>query len=395
MHSPDRKPSALGYALLTYMTLVVAAITLIPFEFKIPRRICINLHGSVSDVLANIVLFIPLGFLFHLARRRAGWPSLLQALGFGVLVSSAVEACQLFLPGRDSSLIDVATNGLGALLGAAAAAYQRTSVRQEQVPLLFAFEMPLMNVAYLLIPLLWLGGLSTGGELVRLGLTTVLGVFGGSVIASVYVNRLGCDKTHDGLMPALYASCWFMIGTLPAVAAFPVEVLAAAGIVALAAQLSARLWKRGNKSERRFELPTLKKVFPLYGLYLLLLSVWPTTLPLAGWSNSLDYGRLTEVQRIVFASRFIEVIAAFTLLGYMAAGMRGRKNESALNMLSWVFGSALAFSILTAVLRYFLSRPLSSVLEATLFTTAALYGAFTYRLQLAGVRRMQAQEKRL
>ena len=154
MHSPDRKPSALGYALLTYMTLVIAAITLIPFEFKIPERIHISLTGSVSDILENIVLFIPLGFLFQLARRRPGGGSLLQALGFGVLVSTAVEACQLFLPGRDSSVIDVATNGLGALLGAAAAAYLRARERQEPVPLLFAFEMPLMNVVYLLIPLL-------------------------------------------------------------------------------------------------------------------------------------------------------------------------------------------------------------------------------------------------
>ena len=70
-------------------------------------------------------------------------------------------------------------------------------------------------------------------------------------------------------------------------------------------------------------------MFPLYGVYLLLLSVWPTTLPLAEWPNDLDYTRLTEAQRIVFTARFIEVIAAFTLLGYMVAGMRGRKDESA------------------------------------------------------------------
>jgi hypothetical protein len=136
MHSPDRKPTVLGYALLSYMTLVIPAIT------------------------------------------------------------TAVETCQLFLPGRDSSLIDVVTNGFGALLGAAAAAYQRARVRQEKVPLLFAFEMPLMNVVYLLIPLLWLGSLSMGGELDRLVLMTVLGVFGGSVLASVYVKRIGCHKRH-------------------------------------------------------------------------------------------------------------------------------------------------------------------------------------------------------
>jgi hypothetical protein len=64
----------------------------------------------------------------------------------------------------------------------------------------------------------------------------------------------------------------------------------------------------GKFSGEEHELPTLKKFFPLYGLYLLLLSAWPTTLPLAEWPNALDYGRLTEVQRIVFASRFIEVM---------------------------------------------------------------------------------------
>lgn len=378
----------MGFALLTYMTLVIAAITLIPFDFRIPQRMAFSSAGSIADIINNIVLFVPLGFLFQVTRRRTGWRFLLQALGFGVLVSIAVEVCQLFLPDRDSSLIDVATNGLGALLGAAGAAYQRTRGPREQMPLLIAFEIPLMNVVYLLVPLLWLGCLSMGGELDRLVLSTVLGVFGGSVIASVYVNRIWRDNSYHGFMPALYASGWFMIGSLPAVAAFPVEVLAAAGVVAVATGLAALLWKRGNKSERRFELPTLKKGFPLYGLYLLLLSVWPTTLSLGAWPQGIDYQQLTEVQRIVFASRFIEVIAAFTLLGYMVAGMRGRKNESGLKMLSWVAGSALAFSILTAVLRDFITGPLSSVQEVSLFTGTALYGAVIYRLQLAAVKRL-------
>ena len=94
----------------------------------------------------------------------------------------------------------------------------------------------------------------------------------------------------------------------------------------------------------------------------------------------------------MFASRFIEVIAAFTLLGYMVAGMRGRKREPALKMLAWVAGSASAFSILTAVLRDFITGPLSSVLEASLFTGAALYGAVIYRLQLAAVKRLKTLE---
>jgi hypothetical protein len=49
----------------------------------------------------------------------------------------------------------------------------------------------------------------------------------------------------------------------------------------------------------------------------------------------------------------------------------------------------LAFSIFTAVLSDFFSGPLSSVLEASLFTGAALYGAVIYRLQIAAVKRLK------
>ena len=394
MNRLEPKPSALGYALLTYMTLVIAAITLIPFEFKLPRELAFSSSGSLSDVLENLVLFIPLGFLFHLLRRRTGWRSVLPALCFGALISAALETGQLFLPARFPSVLDVAANALGAGLGAAAAAVQHPQARPEQMSILFALEMPLMNVVYLIIPLLWLGGISMGGEVHRLGLILVLGLFGGSVLASVYVSRRPPGRRRGDPLPAVYASGWFLLGTLPALASFPLEVLAVAVTVGGAAQISTRLWRRRNEAERRFELTTLHRVLPLYGLFLLLLSVWPSTLPLGEWSRGLDYKHLTEVERIVFAARFIEVIAAFTLLGYMVAEMRGRKSESAVKTLSWVAGAALGFSVLTAAVRDFLAGPLSSVLEAALFTTAALYGAIIYKLQLAAVKRMQTREPR-
>jgi glycopeptide antibiotics resistance protein len=72
MHSPGKMPTALGYALLTYMTLMIAAITLMPFDFRTPQRIAVSSTGSIADIIENVVLFIPLGFLFQLARRRAG-----------------------------------------------------------------------------------------------------------------------------------------------------------------------------------------------------------------------------------------------------------------------------------------------------------------------------------
>jgi hypothetical protein len=63
-----------------------------------------------------------------------------------------------------------------------------------------------------------------------------------------------------------------------------------------------------------------------------------------------------------------------------------------LKILNWVFGSALAFSMFTAVLRDFFSGPQSSVLEASLLTGTALYGAVIYPLQIAAVKRLKTLE---
>ena len=56
MHSSDRKFSTLRYALLTYMTLVTAAIMLCLFDFRIPGHIEIGLTGSLWDILDNVYL---------------------------------------------------------------------------------------------------------------------------------------------------------------------------------------------------------------------------------------------------------------------------------------------------------------------------------------------------
>ncbi len=66
-----------------------------------------------SELIANTVLFIPLGAGLCLVGLRA-----LTAAGLGGLVSLIVELAQLGIPGRFFSIHDVATNSLGALLGA-------------------------------------------------------------------------------------------------------------------------------------------------------------------------------------------------------------------------------------------------------------------------------------
>lgn len=75
----------------------------------------------VADITVNVALFVPLGWGLHRAGRRRGRPRrrLMLAVGIAaVTFSLLMETLQFWLPGRYSSIVDVAMNGAGALLGA-------------------------------------------------------------------------------------------------------------------------------------------------------------------------------------------------------------------------------------------------------------------------------------
>lgn len=76
-------------------------------------------HVSATDVFANVLLYMPLGFLAGFGRRLRRTPLILLA---ALLLSLGLETMQAFLPGRVASWLDVATNVLGAGLGTIAAA---------------------------------------------------------------------------------------------------------------------------------------------------------------------------------------------------------------------------------------------------------------------------------
>ena len=115
---PNQRQPSLSYALFIYMCIIVVLITLIPFTFRIPDKIHITWSTDFSDLITNIILFLPIGFLFRLSRRKNKDRFCIQALGFGILLSLGIEFSQLFVPGRYTQVIDVITNGMGAWLGA-------------------------------------------------------------------------------------------------------------------------------------------------------------------------------------------------------------------------------------------------------------------------------------
>lgn len=115
-------PAVLVAALLIYGSAY-------PFDFVFPppegawqhlgRLRPDDLH--LGDVLANLLLFVPLGFL---VAQRTGAPArgLAWALGAGVVLGIGLQVLQVYLPDRVPSLWDASWNTAGAAVGAAAAA---------------------------------------------------------------------------------------------------------------------------------------------------------------------------------------------------------------------------------------------------------------------------------
>ena len=117
---------------------IVAYGSLYPFDFSrgwpaegIARRFLESIRHSPGrgDILANLLLYLPIGFLAaRLPSHAAGWRRVAGAAAVGAAMSGTIELLQVFDVGRYASLFDIALNALSALLGGVAAARWRLAV---------------------------------------------------------------------------------------------------------------------------------------------------------------------------------------------------------------------------------------------------------------------------
>jgi glycopeptide antibiotics resistance protein len=76
---------------------------------------------TIPDVLLNVVLYVPFGWIHARAGARRRPRGVSGAVGWAAALSLATEATQVYSHGRFPSMTDVTLNGLGALAGALAA----------------------------------------------------------------------------------------------------------------------------------------------------------------------------------------------------------------------------------------------------------------------------------
>lgn len=378
----------LGLALLAYLLGVTLIVTLLPFQFAWPAQWQMTLLLDPVDFVANILLFVPLGFLYRLTR-PGKTRFALSVLALGALVSLAIECAQLFETNRNTSIIDVGTNALGAWLGALGSDRIARSARIDgRVIGWLALELPLMCLVYLLVPLLWVNSVAAGGETLRLAMTVLTGVFGAHLLGGIQRHYFGPANVSRAQQTAVFAGLWFIAGAFPLIASRPAVLLSAAG--ALAAYTC---WQGGRavnvtQANRRFEIVLLKSAAPIYAVYLVLLMIAPLYDRLGAWHIGVGFTDAASMQIEIL--RLLELVAAFTLVGYMAAEFRGRVEseyrEAVARLIRWGVCLALAGELL----RGFDADHGASVVRGAMLVAATLYGGWLYHLQREHVVRLLA-----
>ncbi|MFO0583705.1 MAG: VanZ family protein [Anaeromyxobacter sp.] len=367
---------AFGRALAAYMALVVAAVALVPYEFRWPARFELCWTLGLADLVTNVALFVPLGYLVGLSRGEPSGRVVLRALAAGALLSVAIEVTQWFVPGRYTQLSDVATNAAGAALGALLHGALRRAGVSDPVERVFRLDLPLMTNLYLLLPILWLDGLAATGDPARLWLLAGPGLVGAGLAAEASALRRAEAGAPGQARLLAFVLGWFAVGTLPVAWRRPGLVGGLAVALAAVALAWHALARRGAGRERRRELPALRRAAPAFLAYLATIALWRP--PLAGT----PFGALSFEARVAATFRFVEVLAAFTLLGYAIAEVRGRREEPASRLGLLVAATAAAgYGALLALGGAFSTG--AHAAEAAGVVAGALAGAAIYRLQRA------------
>lgn len=382
---------SLGIPLAAYLTLIIVLATLAPFRLGWEPRFFNPLDTKqftsiliLRDIVGNILVFIPIGFIFRLCldRNQKSWSSIFWA----ALLSISVELLQMFFPPRVTSVVDVATNILGAVIGRFAFDCVDWLLRWRGIQGL-TLELPLAGVFYLLIPVFGLNSRLTQQEPDRVWLALCLGIVGGIVVATIAHHRLVPSRPWTWLHVLVFVALWFIVSMSPAFFYSPrpsiVRCLIVLGTTLGVVYLAQKIRGPAYGKSRRFEEKCLRRVLPVYLLYLLgsALSPWqPLALP---WHWRRWFDHLTPLYDLVPLDGvflLVEAGTSFTLFGFMIAGLRGRVRETRLSMFVAVTCYCGLVVATLEVLRGFHPLHHASIAHAGLTMGAALLGAYLYRM---------------
>lgn len=384
--------SHLGLAILGYLLGVTLIVTLLPFRFSVPGAWRVWLQSDVVDVVANVIMFVPLGFLFRVGTHHHRRHSTLRVLWAGAALSLAIESVQLFEAERFSSPWDVGANAVGAWVGAVLASMVTRRIGAGgAVVARLSLELPLMGLLYLVIPLLWLNGLAARGNEGHLVAGILVATFGAAVLGGLQRHHLGPDRGVSMRATLGAATFGFLAGAFPALATAPGVVLAGAGASCAITWLYASFGSAVRR-DRRYEVAVIRTAVPPLVAFLVLLGIGTDPTRVQGWTWSLGFPPLQSKTGTREILQLLELVAAFTLLGYVIAEYRGRAVPRLQTALPRVLAWSGACGLTVELIRGFTSVPGASLARTALLQSSALYGAWLYYLQRRHVLLLLASE---
>lgn len=374
----------LSRALLSYLVVLIAALSLMPFEFALPASMEFRLATAPLGVLATAAMFVPYGFLTRRARTGRRGQHLLAISLSAALLSLALEIAQFFTPAAAPSPWHLLAAIAGAVGGAVLCERLHDDAHSTSNALnALLLQLPLMGLVYLLLPLLWASGSAAQGDPSRLALTLCIGLAGASILGSIARAVRGYTPNRPWWLVPAVAATWISLGILPsAIVEWRLSLACIATVTAFASWRGR--WSAPPFIERRYEVPALLAASPFLVIYLIGVGVWPghsfRTIPLV------HLGMPTTEAGMAMALPLLEMGIAATVLGYVVAEFHGRAESSYREVGSQVLFWVCVIMIATEGLRSYFGFEGASLLRSVLSTGAAMYGAGLYHLQRAHVK---------
>jgi VanZ family protein len=381
--SPTR--AGLSAVLLFYFLGVILVITLAPFHFELPARVAIDLDSGPFDVAANVLLFLPLGFLFPLVLPVEREPSPVEVLGLGMLLSASIESVQIFEPGRFPSLVDIATNATGAMLGAIAVRYatRRVRINARHVGR-FSLEIPLVGLIYLQLPLLLAASMRAAREPLYLFVVTAVVFITVRLLSSVQRYHFGPSKFLTNGEAGVVAGAWILLGIFPTLA---VHRVAGALLIVAAGSVTWLQSTRGKTAtgERRFEAEALGAIRPLVVAHVLCVAFLPLASGIGPWELRVALtGSRGDIDLQML--ELLVPVATLTVLGYLLAEARGRRELSFGVAVRRIALECALVALALEIVRGFEPAAGASVAQFVVTLVAGVLGASIYHSQRRHIR---------
>lgn len=369
----------LGTALFAYMVIIVSIITLAPFQYQIPANIAIHWDRFDIEVIQNIILFFPLGFFLVASMENRFNRSAIRALILGTTFSAIIELNQLFMPERFASVTDVLANGFGAYLGGLAA-LKISRKLTTKLPGIRVLEIPVTQLLFLLIPLLWLASMGVKANMDRILFLFVLGLATVMLLTDIYIYRVKQHYQLSNSWLLFITFIWLTVAMFPALVNLPMRTLVIIFTLILFTALLL-FYKRRKPTSKRFEFIALNRFTPFYIIYLTLLSQWPLALPRSDFTFSFATNQMYQNSELIYIISNVEYFAAFTIVGFVLYQYLNRGKQNTVPIFRLILYIGLAALLLELPKGF---HPLHNFTVSRVFygTFWGIFGALIYILQL-------------